>query len=113
MWDPDGRGSRVGVHIAANVTDELCRIIQASKACDVDTMDDDGDNDVIAAKESRTELDSHANMAVVGKHAHVISDTGQVADVNPFTPDYQSMAVRIVDAAVKYECPFTGNNASL
>ena len=59
-------------------------------------------------EESRTELDSHANMPVVGRHAYVISDTGKVADVNPFTPDYNSMQVNIVDAAVQYECPYDG-----
>jgi hypothetical protein len=40
---------------------------------------------------SRTELDSHANIPVVGRNAYNISDTGRVADVNPFTPDYDSM----------------------
>jgi hypothetical protein len=41
-------------------------------------------------EESRTELDSHANMAVVGRHAFIIPDSGRIADVNPFTPDYES-----------------------
>ena len=49
-------------------------------------------------EESRTELDSHANMPAVGMNAYVISDTGRVADVNPFTPDYKSMLIPIVDA---------------
>ena len=55
---------------------------------------------------SRTELDSHANMAVVGKHAEIISHTGEVAEVNPFTPDYKPMSIPIVDAAIQYDCPF-------
>jgi len=59
---------------------------------------------------SRTDLDSHANMPVVGRHAYVISDTGRTAEVNAFTPDYKAMNVRIVDAAVKYECPYEGRN---
>ena len=42
-------------------------------------------------KESRTELDSHANMPVVGRHAFIIAETGRIADVNAFTPDYSSM----------------------
>ena len=58
---------------------------------------------------SRTELDSHANMPVVGRNAYVISDTGRIADVNPFTPDYESMQIPIVDAAVRYDCLFTGH----
>jgi hypothetical protein len=29
--------------------------------------------------------------------------------MNPFTPDYDAMTeVPIVDAAISYECPFTG-----
>jgi hypothetical protein len=59
-------------------------------------------------EQSRTELDSHANMPVVGSNSYVISDTGRIADVNPFTPDYESMQIPIVDAAVKYDCPFDG-----
>ena len=59
---------------------------------------------------SRTELDSHANMPVVGRHAYIISDTGRVADVSPFTPDYASMQLRIVDAAVQYDCPYDGES---
>eukprot|EP00957_Ditylum_brightwellii_P106829 8149859-Ditylum_brightwellii.AAC.1 len=63
--------------------------------------------------ESRTELDSHANMPVVGKHALILSHTGRVADVNPFTPDYKSMHVPIVHATFKYECPYTGEASIL
>ena len=58
--------------------------------------------------ESRTELDSHANMPVVGKNAYVLADTGRTADVSAYTPDYEPMELRIVDAAVLYECPYEG-----
>ena len=58
--------------------------------------------------ESRTKLDSHANMPVVGRHAYIISDTRRIADDNPITPDYNSIQVNIVDAAVRYECPYNG-----
>ena len=51
-------------------------------------------------EESRTDLDSHANMPVVGRNAYIISDMGRIADVNSFTPDYASMRISIVDAAV-------------
>jgi len=61
-------------------------------------------------EESRTELDSHANMPVVGQNAYIISDTGRIADVNPFTPDYDSMHVSIVDAAIRYDCPYDGRS---
>ena len=74
---------------------------------DVEIDDGDGMND---EEDSRTELDSHANMPVVGRHAYIISDTGRVADVSPFTPDYESMQLRIVDAAVQYDCPYNGES---
>jgi hypothetical protein len=74
---------------------------------DVEVDDGDGMND---EEDSRTELDSHANMPVVGRHAYIISDTGRVADVSPFTPDYESMQLRIVDAAVQYDCPYNGES---
>ena len=53
--------------------------------------------------ESQTELDSHANMPVVGRNAYVLSDLGQKVDVSPFTPDYKSMQISVVDAAVIYD----------
>ena len=43
--------------------------------------------------ESRTELDSHANMPVVGKHAYIIAQTSKKVDASPFTPDYKPLAV--------------------
>jgi hypothetical protein len=49
-------------------------------------------------------------MPVVGRNAYIISDTGRVADVNAFTPDYSSMRISIVDAAVTYECPYDGKS---
>ena len=57
---------------------------------------------------SRTELDSHANMPVVGKYALIIGYTGRQVEVNPFSPHYDSTTADIVDAALLYECPFTG-----
>jgi hypothetical protein len=54
---------------------------------------------------SRTKLDSHANMVVVGNNCLIIEWSGQTAIVNPFTPDYDALPeVPIVDAAVMYEC---------
>ena len=49
-------------------------------------------------------------MPVVGQHAYVISDTGKMADVIPYTPDYDPMQVPIVDAAVQYDCPYSGQS---
>ena len=42
-------------------------------------------------EDSRTELDSHANMPVVGRNAYIISDTGRIADMNLFTLDYDKI----------------------
>jgi hypothetical protein len=70
----------------------------------------DGEDSMDVDEGSRTELDSHANMPVVGRNAYIISDTGRVADVSPFTPNYASMQIRIVDAAVQYDCPYDGES---
>ena len=57
---------------------------------------------------SRTELDSHADMPVIGKNAYILSKIGETVDVAPFTPDYKPISVELVDAALKYECPYSG-----
>ena len=36
----------------------------------------------------RIGLEPHANMPVVRRHAYIILDTGRVADVSTFNPDY-------------------------
>ena len=60
--------------------------------------------------ESRVELDSHANMPVVGRNAYIISNTGKTANVNPYNPDYEPMEIPIVDAALMYNDPFSGHD---
>jgi hypothetical protein len=77
-----------------------------ANACSVDNDEVDPQND----ENARTELDSHANIPVVGRNAYVISDMGKVTDVSPFTPDYKSMQIKVVDAAVQYDCPYTGTS---
>ena len=59
-------------------------------------------------KSSRTELDSHANMPVIGRNAYILSKIGETVDVAPFTPDYKPISVELVDAALKYEFPYIG-----
>ena len=55
-----------------------------------------------------TQLDSHANMVVVGQHATVFGHSGKSADVRPFSNDCSKLeSVPIVDAAMAYDCPFT------
>ena len=59
--------------------------------------------------ELRTELDSHANMTVVGQNSYIVMDTGKLAEVNPYNPDYKSMRLPIVDATLQYDCPYSGD----
>jgi hypothetical protein len=56
----------------------------------------------------RTDLDSHANMVVLGKDCFILSQTGLQADVNAFTPDHQSLPIPIVNGAKLYIDPYTG-----
>ena len=58
---------------------------------------------------SRTDLDSHANMVVVGKHVAITNDSSRRAEVSPFTPDYKSLIkVHIVDSAIIHDFPCSG-----
>jgi hypothetical protein len=59
---------------------------------------DDGPGD-----ESRTDLDSHANMPVVGTGTHVLMDHNRTCEASPYSPDYEPMEVQLVDAAVRYD----------
>ena len=61
-------------------------------------------------EESRTELDSHANMAVIGKHSYILAETGKMVEVNPFTPNYKPMEAPIVDSASQYDSPYHGKS---
>ena len=36
------------------------------------------------------ELDSHANMLVVGRGTYILAHTGKTADVQAYNPDYES-----------------------
>ena len=54
-------------------------------------------------EDSGMELDSRANMAVVGRHALIISNTLQKAQASSFKPEYEEFQnVPIVDAAIYY-----------
>ena len=99
-WDP----GRVRDHeernklCKINVPDYLYSLMSTMMVSAIDVSEEVNDTE---EEESRTDLDSHANMPVVGRNAYIISDTGRIADVNPFTPDYAStMRISIVDAAV-------------
>ena len=80
-------------------------------ACLVAAANGEDNEDMDDGMESRTELDSHANMVVVGKNAAIIGDSGETADVSPFAPDFDLMQkVRIVDAAIMYFCPYSSKS---
>jgi hypothetical protein len=56
----------------------------------------------------RTELDSHANMVVLGKNAFIFESTGRTCTVKPFSDRLGTVEnVPIVDAAIAYECQYT------
>src|SRR5210317_1924766 len=57
----------------------------------------DIDNEV-----ARCELDTHANLPVIGGHAYVLAYTGRTASVSPYSPDYKAKQIPIVDAALLY-----------
>ena len=40
---------------------------------------------------TRINLNANADMVVVGRNSQIISDTDKIADVRPFTSDYESM----------------------
>ena len=53
---------------------------------------------------SRTDLDSQANIVLVGRNVQIISDSSRTVEVSPFIPDYESMRqVLTVDANVRYD----------
>ena len=63
----------------------------------------------VSTADPRTELDSHANMAVMGKHAFIFESNGRTCSVAPFASELGRLKdVPIVDAAIAYDCPFTG-----
>ena len=64
--------------------------------------------DIETDGESRTELDSYANMPVVGREALVVEQSGKTVEVSPFTPDYDPIKVEVVNAIIQYDSPLDG-----
>ena len=54
------------------------------------------------------ELDSHADLPVVGSEALIIRTHDRKVRVNGLTPESGSKTVDVVDAEVAYECEVTG-----
>ena len=68
------------------------------------TARDAGDN-----YDPRTELDSHADMIVLGAHAFIFDSTNRTCNFQPFDPSLGTASkIPIVDGAVVYEYPYTG-----
>ena len=63
---------------------------------------------------SSTELDSHANMVVIGKQEFIFSHSGQYANVRVFTDKVKGIPkVPIVDAVIAYDFPKSGHTCLL
>ena len=90
------------------VRDTIFKFLQLSSVNENEMNDTSYDYDV--EKVSTTELDSHANMPVVGLDSYIISETGKTAVVQPYSPDYDTKDIPIVHAAVQYECPYNGES---
>ena len=56
-----------------------------------------------------TELDSHANMFVLGSHAFIFESTNRTCHFHPFDPSLGTASkIPILDGTVVYECTNTG-----
>ena len=64
-------------------------------------------------RESRTELDSHANTPVVRKEALVVEQSRKTVEVSPCTPAYKPIKVEVVNAMVQYDSPLDGKEYML
>ena len=58
---------------------------------------------------AKAELDSHADTCCLGENCLVIHDTEQLVSVEPFDKKLGSQQVKIITAAVAYDCPDTRN----
>ena len=88
-WDPGSDNTIINSHIYSLLVASL-------------------NTDAIQGVESRTDMETHANMPVVGSEVFILADLGKTMEVYPYTPDYKPLSVQLVDAAVRYECPFSG-----
>ena len=65
--------------------------------------------ETVTVASPRTELDSHANMVVLGKYSFIFESTGQTCTVLPFSSELgMAKNVPIVDGAIVYEEPYSG-----
>ena len=104
VWDPGGvhtyKAHIYNAHIYNVIATAINQAAVMSSEASVPPTDE--------ISESRTDLDSHANMPVIGSEAFVLADLGKSMQVSPYTPTYEPLTVPLVDAAVKYDCPYSG-----
>ena len=98
-------------HVSAipMANEHLSNIIHVSIS---ETQSSDADihahGDVMSSVDPRTDLDSHANMCVFGRHCLIVNKSGRHAEVTGFSSDLKTLhEVPIVDAAICYDCPYT------
>ena len=108
LWDPGGEINAPA--LAPNPPVQVSPIFYAMISAAMHTDESTPLPDNAANVESRMELDSHANMPVAGCHSYILSDTGRTASVSAYNPDYPSLEIKIVDAAVSYQCKYTGKS---
>ena len=101
-WDP-GVAHISNFHSARDVDSNV-----ASAATHGDDSDETMDDNETSFDGPRTDLDSHANMPVVGRNSYVIERLERTVDVKPFSNDYKAMTAELVHAAVRYESPYNG-----
>lgn len=68
-----------------------------------------GDGGAVASADSSTQLDSHANYWVLSDDCTVFNRYKRSFSVNAFTSEVKALKVPIVDAAMAYDCPFSGD----
>ena len=70
--------------------------------------DSEADELGLTEQDPRTELDSHADMVVLGQNCFAFEQSGKTCTVKPFTDSLGTVQhVPIVDAAIAYDCPYT------
>ena len=100
-WDRGG--ARRG---QVTITDQLYAVIAANETRPSKEYVDATDG--VTPKKGRNDIDSHANVPVVGSKAVVLSGTGKIVEVSAYLPDLPKKQIPLVDAAILYECEVTG-----
>ena len=116
IWNPGDKPLRITnqLYQRIRISGLSANVSDVTDETDDSTMDDSDDDSMESGDvESRTELDSHANMGCAGKHAYIIADVGKYVEVSPFSPDYEPIRVPLVDAAIQYDDPYTGDTIIL